>query len=304
MESDYILARPSQLNFYKEVPLYIQTGDNYIPYKLEGQSIGDMRLDQNKHPQQLYILKKDKIKGLQEAQKGFNNNIKKHVKSGNIDRVKETLVTIMTETLAEPLAGSLEGLSDTVDVLVNAYVGQADVIKNLLNISTKDYSTALHSINVMAISISFAAHNGFDKYDTKILGLAGLLHDVGKTKIKSEILQAQQKLSVHEYNEIRRHTIFGFNILDRCYFSDNRVKMTALDHHERQDGEGYPNNKTTLPKFAKVVGIIDCYEALTNDDRPYRNATKPMKALNIIKKEVHNGKFDKKLFEQLVCSLV
>jgi putative nucleotidyltransferase with HDIG domain len=303
MDSDYILARPSLLDFYKEVPLYIKEGDDYIFYKPEGQTIGEIRLHQNRHPQQLYLLKKDKIKGLQETQKGFNSKIKKQVKSGNIGHVKETLMTIMKETLSEPCTGSLEGLSDTVDILVDAYVGQVDVIKNLLNVSTKDYSTTLHSINVMAISIGFAAHNGFDKYDTKIIGLAALLHDVGKTKIKSKILQAPQKLTRNEFNEIRRHTLFGFNILDKCYFSDNRVKLTALGHHERLDGKGYPNYKTNLPSFTKILGIIDCYEALINDDRPYRNSIKPMEALTIIKKEVHNGKFDNQLFEQLVCSL-
>ncbi len=303
MDLDYILAKPSQLDFYKKVPLYIKNSDDFIVYKPEGRTIGEMRLNGEKHPQQLYILKKDKIKGLQETQKGFNNKIKTQVKSGNIALVKETLVTIMKETLAEPISGSLEGLSETVDILVDGYLGQTDVIKNLLNVSTKDYSTTLHSINVMAIAIGFAAFNDFDEYDTKILGLAALLHDVGKTKIESEILHSPRKLTQNEFNVIRRHTFMGFKILDKCYFSDKRIKLTALYHHERMDGGGYPSYRTNLPSFAEIVGIIDCYEALANDDRPYRNAMKPAGALNIIKNDVHGGKFDNTLFKQLVCSL-
>ncbi|MBL7208379.1 MAG: HD domain-containing protein [Desulfobacterales bacterium] len=267
-------------------------------------TLGEMRLSEARHPEKLYILQKDKLKGIQEAQKGFNKKLKEHIQSGSWDQIKVTLVTIMDETLTEPRSGSLEGVSETIDILVSDYSRESDVIENLLKVSSKDYTTVLHSINVMAFALGFAAHAGFDMYDMKIFGLAALLHDVGKTKINPEILQASRKLTVPEFEKMKKHTTIGFNILDKCQFSDKRIKFAALDHHEKLDGKGYPNGKSNLPEFAQVLGLIDCYEALTNDDRPYRNAMDPLKALKLIKEDVFASKFNVSIFEKFAYSLL
>jgi HD-GYP domain-containing protein (c-di-GMP phosphodiesterase class II) len=80
--------------------------------------------------------------------------------------------------------------------------------------------------------------------------------------------------------------------------------LAALQHHEKLDGRGYPNKLTQISEVSQVIGFIDCYEALTNDDRPYRSAMDPLKALRLIKKDVEAGKFDKKIFEKFAYSLV
>ncbi|UCD33602.1 MAG: HD domain-containing protein [Desulfobacterales bacterium] len=282
MQYDYILARKSQLHFYKDVPLYTKTSNGFVLYKPEGMTLGGMRLNEARHPHRMYMLKKDKLKGLQEAQKGFNHQLTKNIQSGSKEQIKETLVTMMDETLTEPRSGSLEGVSETIDILMSDYAQESQVVESLWKVSFQDYTTALHSINVMAFALGFAAHTGFNSHDMKIFGLAALLHDVGKTKIDPEILQAAGKLSDEEFEEMKKHTTIGFNILDKCQFNDQRIKLTALDHHEKLDGSGYPNGKSNLSEIAQIIGIIDCYEALTNDDRPYRSAMDPLKALEII----------------------
>jgi HD-GYP domain-containing protein (c-di-GMP phosphodiesterase class II) len=70
------------------------------------------------------------------------------------------------------------------------------------------------------------------------------------------------------------------------------------------DGSGYPNGSIRISRMAQIVAIIDCYEALTNDDRPYRSASEPLKALTIIKDDVEAGKFNKKSFEKFAYSLL
>jgi len=302
--SEYIPARESQLNFYQEIPLYTKADRSFVLYKPAGVTLGNMRLNEARHPNKLYIQQKDKLKGLQEAQKGFNKQLKTNIQSGSPKQIKETLVTMMEETLAEPRSGSLEGVSETIDILICDYSSEAAVIENLLKVSSKDYTTVLHSINVMAFALGYAANTGFNRQEMKIFGLAALLHDVGKTKINPEILQAARKLSDQEFGEMQKHTIIGFNILDKCQFSDQRVKLVALDHHEKTDGKGYPNGKSNLSEFAQIIGIIDCYEALTNDDRPYRSAMDPLEALKIIKEDVLASKFNVKKFEQFAYSLI
>jgi len=302
--SEYIPARESQFNFYREIPLYTKADKSFVLYKPAGMTLGDMRLNEARHPNKLYIQQKDKLKGLQEAQKAFNKLLTTNIQSGRPEQIKETLVTMMEETLDEPRSGGLEGVSETIDILVSDYSRETQVVESLWKVSSQDYTTVLHSINVMAFALGFAAHTDFDLQEMRIFGLAALLHDVGKTKIDPEILQAARKLSDREFEEMQKHTIIGFNILDKCQFSDRRIKFVALNHHEKIDGTGYPNANNNLPEFAQIIGIIDCYEALTNDDRPYRRAMDPLKALKVIKEDVLASKFDSQKFEQFAYSLI
>ena len=81
--------------------------------------------------------------------------------------------------------------------------------------------------------------------------------------------------------------------------------MTALQHHEKLDGSGYPLHTTNIEEFAQIVSIIDCYEALTNDDRLYRKSMTPLNALEVIQAEiVDTGKFSKELFKNFAHLLL
>ncbi len=302
--NEYIKARKSQLNFYREVPLYKYTGNHFIMYKPAGISLGELRVNEGMHPRDLYIKQTDKITGLQEAQKGFNRQLTSYVQTGDPVKVKETLVSIVEETLTEPRSGSLEGVADTVGILVSDYSREANVIKNLIDLSSSDYTSTLHSINVMAMTLAFAFYCRATPAEAKLMGLCGLLHDVGKTKINSNILMAPRRLTDEEFEEMKKHTTEGYRILNECAFGDREIAFCALHHHEKIDGSGYPNCKTDISNISQVVGLIDCYEALTNDDRPYRSAMEAYSALgDIIKKEVVAGKFSQDIFTLFVKSL-
>jgi len=305
MQQAYILARNTQLKFYKNVPLYINgKGVNFVIYKPSGMTLNDMRIEEGLFPEKMYIKQEDKIKGLQEAQKAFNQELKENIRTNNSQKIKDTIVNIMQETLTEPRSGSLEAVSETVDILVTEYTSESDVIKNLLKVSAKDYTTVLHSINVMALVLGYAGYMNYSLDHKKILGLSALLHDVGKTKINTELLTTSRKLTAEEFLEIQRHTIMGHNILKTCKFRNKEIKLTAQQHHERLDGSGYPNRLTQISEAAQIIGFIDCYEALTNDDRPYRSAMYPLKALNFMKYDVEAGKFKKIIFEKFAYSLL
>lgn len=305
MAADYIEAKKSRLKYYQKIPLYYQTKDkNFVLYKPVRKTIQEMRIENERVPVKLYIKQEDKIKGIQEIQKVFNKELSDNIRSNNSERVKETLVNIVQETLEEPRSGSLEGVSETVNILVNEYTKDSDVINNLLIVSKQDYSTVIHSINVMAIVLGYANFIDCSLYEKKILGLSALLHDVGKTKIDTNLLTAPRKLTDEEFNEIKQHTIRGHNILTKCNFSFKEVATTALQHHEKLDGSGYPYGITNIDKTAQIIGFIDCYEALTNDDRPYRNAMSPFKTLKLIKQDVESDKFSRDLFKTFAYSLL
>lgn len=305
MLPEMIKARKSQLTFYRDVELFRKSiGEGFVLYKPAGMTLKDMRVKEGMHPSVLYIKQDDKIRGIQEAQKGFNEILETEVKSGKPEKVKETVVTIIEETLTEPRAGSLEGVSETVGILVSDYSKNSDIVKQLIDMSKKDFSTVIHSINVMAFALGFAFYLNYSEYEAKVLGLSALLHDIGKTRINKEILTAPRRLTDEEFEEMKSHTTIGYNILKKCKFNDPDISIAALEHHEKLDGSGYPNNKTKINKTAQIIGLIDCYEALTNDERPYRKSLGVFNALNqVIRKEVKIGKFNKELYIRFVKSL-
>ncbi len=77
-----------------------------------------------------------------------------------------------------------------------------------------------------------------------------------------------------------------------------------MKYFQKLDGSGCPYGITNIEKTAQIIGFIDCYEALTNDDRPYRNAMTPLKTLKLIKQNVESDKFSRKLFEKFAYSLL
>ncbi len=305
MQTNYIKVRKSNLFLYQSVPLYYKAnGERFGIYKPSGIYLKEMRVKENLIPSQLYLKKTDKAKGMRDVQNAFNKQLQDDIKSNNLQNVKTTVVELVEEMFSEPSSGVLEGLSNTVNIIVGEYTNDPEVIKNFWQISDKDYTTALHSVNVMALAIRYAISQRYNKIKTKILGLCALLHDVGKTKTDQEILTAQRKLTDEEFAKIKFHPIQGYNLLKRCKFSNPEVKLTALQHHEKLDGSGYPSGLTQLSEFAKIISILDCFEALTNDERPYRDSMIPFKALDLIQKDVIAGKLDRDIFARFLYSLL
>ncbi len=305
MQTNYIKVRKSNLFLYESVPLYYKANaERFGIYKPSGIYLKEMRVKENLIPRQLYLKKTDKAKGMRDVQKAFNKQLQDDIKSNNLQNVKTTVVELVEEMFSEPSSGVLEGLSSTVNIIVGEYTNDPDVIKNFWQISDKDYTTALHSVNVMALAIRYAISQRFNKIQTKLLGLCALLHDVGKTKTDQEILKAPRKLSDEEFAKIKSHPTQGYNLLKRCKFSNPEVKLTALQHHEKLDGSGYPSGLTQLSDFSRIISILDCFEALTNDERPYRDSMIPFKALDLIQKDVIAGKLDKEIFAKFIYSLL
>ncbi len=304
--SEYIPVKTSQLNLYRKIPFYYETpGGGFALYKPIGVTLSEMRIRYRMLPKRLYIKRKNKVEAIQEVQSEFNREIRKCLKEKDLLRVRGMVQNLVQVTLDEPVTGSLEGVSPTVNILVGEVTKNRDVVKVLFDLTSRDYTTTRHSVNVMALALGYARHVNFDKHKMKVLGLSALLHDVGKVRINPELLKAPRKLTEEEFHEIKKHPGKGFNILGTCKFSNSEIKTTALEHHEKLDGSGYPDRKTDISEFGQIVGIIDCYEALTNDERLYRMAINPLSALEVIRTEIVDaGKFSRSIFKNFARSLL
>lgn len=168
-------------------------------------------------------------------------------------------------------------LKDTGNT-INAF----DMVQNLRHY---DDSTYAHSMNVGLLCNVFADWLGFDEEDKKKLTVAGILHDIGKTRIPLDIIQKPSSLSEEEYQIIKKHTEYGFAILTENKL-DYHIRYTALQHHERNDGSGYPLGLVDdhIDEFAKIVSIVDVYDAMTSP-RVYRGPMCPFDVIQLFEEE-------------------
>lgn len=299
----YIAVRSSQIRHYQKVALYCRSGDHgFNLYKPSGTSLADMRILERRHPV-LYIRQTDRVDAVKEIQKGFNRDIEEYISSGKTQAVKSALCELIGETLAEPRSGTLQILPRTVNLLVNGYAENPGTLKTLASISSADYSTVIHSVNVMALTLGFCFYADFPLSKIKRMGLMALLHDVGKTGIPANILKAPRRLTNEEFAIMRRHPLIGARIIEMRNRLNGAAAQGAREHHEKLDGSGYPQGTRHISTAGQILGIIDCYEALTNEERPYRRAMSPLDTLKLIKKDVAAGKFSRDIFELFCYSL-
>lgn len=133
----------------------------------------------------------------------------------------------------------------------------------LLLLNTKDDYTYQHSVQVGMLSYYLATWLGYDEKQAVVIGQGGFLHDIGKCQIQDDILNKPERLSDDEFELIKQHTIFGYEIIKRS-FGESIQATVALQHHERIDGNGYPHgiNGEQIHPVAKIVAVADVYSAM------------------------------------------
>ncbi|WP_373291372.1 HD-GYP domain-containing protein [Paenibacillus marchantiophytorum] len=132
------------------------------------------------------------------------------------------------------------------------------------------------SIMVSLTSYSLARWHGLPQKDLVQIGIAGLLHDIGTSRVDPAILEKKGRLTDVEMDEIKQHTLIGYQILKNISGINEGVKLTAVQHHEREDGSGYPLGikGDKIHMYAKIVAIADIYNAMTNE-RYHKTALSP-----------------------------
>lgn len=173
---------------------------------------------------------------------------------------------------------------------------------NLVRLKEKDEYTYLHSVAVCALMINFARHIGLDPQEIEDLGVAGLLHDVGKVAVSEEILNKPGALSKIEMRTVRSHPLAGHRLLESSPGVPDAALELCLRHHEKMDGSGYPGGLKgeELSLFARMGAICDVYDAVTSN-RPYKSAWTPCEALTAM--QTWAGHFDPSLLDRFADSL-
>jgi HD-GYP domain-containing protein (c-di-GMP phosphodiesterase class II) len=135
----------------------------------------------------------------------------------------------------------------------------------------------------------FAKRLGVNKRLLQNLVEGGFLHDIGKSKIDKSILLKPDRLTGSEWNKMKQHTLFGFDIINNLEYHNNTIKNVVLYHHEKYNGKGYPKglSKDKIPFEAQLTSLCDVFDALTTK-RCYKSAVGSFSAFKIMLEEMEN----------------
>lgn len=248
----------------------------------------------------------------QAAQNTYSERIRKSKTFQKFEKDFSNTTTIFRELIGDLVEKELTEeavleMTGYATDLFESIENNLEVFDMLHSMRENDDSTYAHSINVALISSVIGRWMGFEKEDINILTMSGLFHDIGKIMIPKDILNKPAKLDEQEYDIIKTHTMQGYNIL-KSMDLDERVACSALMHHERCDGSGYPIGieGSQINDFAKIVAIADVYDAMTSS-RLYRAPICPFKVISIFEQEglsLYDSKFVTVFLKKIVNTYV
>jgi putative nucleotidyltransferase with HDIG domain len=216
----------------------------------------------------------------------------------------QTIESVLKEVGAnKDLSGSLviekasKRLSGLIRQLIDEIRGNRELLTILSDVYTYDHYIFTHSLNVTLYSLAIGMKLQLLPKELEILGLGAILHDVGKMKVPADILLKPGKLTVKEFESIKKHPEDGFNILRKVETIPLLVAHCAFQHHERLNGTGYPRGLEgdEIHDFGKIIAIADVFDAVTSN-RIYRQAMLPHEGLEILYAGAEKL-FDKRIIE-------
>jgi putative nucleotidyltransferase with HDIG domain len=247
----------------------------------------------------------DTLKGLDVIDAPTETEVNAEIEHKMLAMVQQTKPITTTSTLSEELKRSrevygeankiisnimhdvrigkqieVERIDPVVEKMANSILRNKDALLSLCRIKNKDDYTFLHSVSVGALLISFAHALDFKRDVIKQLGVGGMLHDIGKTKVPNEILNKPGALTEEEFVIMKSHVVHGCSILRKSPGIAQVSFDVASQHHERFDGSGYPLGlkNSEMSVYGQMAAIVDVYDAITAD-RCYHKGMEPTVAI-------------------------
>ncbi len=258
-----ILLKKEDLDSLREmgiVGVYISEGEDYFA------EVEDEKLSKETVAQIEKHIVKDQAKV----------NLSESVKQ----RVSQGIQYLYSNTESADFADASTSITDELMRAIN----ENDAIAiDIGALKISDEYTFKHSVDVATMSMIIGKKYGLDSKQIYEIGIAGLLHDIGKSKIPNEILNKPARLTDDEFAIMKQHSVYGYHILQRKEQLSKDIIYGVLQHHEKLNGRGYPmgvdRNKISL--FARILSIADIYDALVTE-RPYKKGFSPRTAVEML----------------------
>ncbi len=289
------------------VKLFLRTGkDRFVLFINDTSLLSAAKIEQ---------LKENRVTHLHlntSDQKGYLNYIRENLPAilsnpeltdnDKAEIIYDTASSITEELFLKPSTKGIKQTRDLVDCMIDT-ISQSPKTSNLLMmITSQDYYTYTHSINVgiYAISMMRKVMPSINEAELKTLGLGYFLHDLGKARIPNSIINKQGPLDQHEWQLMQEHPTLGAELVHTMGEDNPSIIDIILTHHERGNGSGYPgklfSEEISLP--GKICALCDIFDALTTK-RPYKEALSTFEALKLIKNE-NPGYFETELLNQFI----
>ncbi|MDO6619976.1 MULTISPECIES: HD-GYP domain-containing protein [unclassified Shewanella] len=194
--------------------------------------------------------------------------------------------TLVRKVLSETYQGKaveVAPFEDVADKMLESVMDDADALRCVSALRTKDAYLLEHSVNVAFLLVTFGKHLGLDASLLKELAVGGILHDIGKVQVDNKILNKPGKLTAEEFELIKMHQVYAIDIMSDTQEISQVSKDVCLMHHEKLDGKGYPKGLKgdEIPQHGRMSCIVDIYDALTAT-RCYKEAMSPAAAFKIL----------------------
>lgn len=281
--------------------LYVQINSKMIHYVRGGESLSKEKISK---------LDKADVFFIREEQRQFYKNfIFSQLNEDGLEPgvkasiLRESSMTLAEEIFEQPdveraLNESRELITQFIDFMEHEPEGMA----NLISLSSHDFYTYNHSLDVGIYSLGLGQAVGFAKEDLIELGRGALFHDIGKRNVAVEIICKQGPLNDVEWAQMQKHPQYGLKILSE-YDVSEAMKACCFEHHESFLGNGYPQQLSgpEIHPMARIVAITDTYDALTTK-RSYNEPKNPIDALEFMKNKL-SGRYDADMLEAMYSVL-
>jgi putative nucleotidyltransferase with HDIG domain len=218
-----------------------------------------------------------------------------------METLRKAAILTVEDLFNDPSPENIKKSTKMVGSFVYVIMKDPKAYQLLAKLSSHDPYTLQHSVGTAVHCIIVGRKLGMtDEQELTELGMAGLLHDIGKTRVKKEIINKNGPLDELEWEEMRGHASAGYELLRNMPGLSERTKHAVYEHHEDKNGTGYPNGKRMdqVDIFSRIVGLCDMFNALTTD-RTYSKARTPYDAFQFMREKLHH-KIDDDLFKNLV----
>lgn len=212
-------------------------------------------------------------------------------------------VKSMFEEVRMGKAISVETAGDIVQEISFSVMRNPNALISLARLKTVDDYTYMHSVAVCALMVALSHQLNLDEVQTREAGMAGLLHDLGKALMPTEILNKPGRLTVEEFDVMKKHPEEGFRLLKEIGFVGDIPLDVCLHHHERIDGSGYPHKlkQREISLYARMGAVCDVYDAITSN-RPYKAGWEPAESIQRMT-EWSENQYDKDVFQAFISSV-
>ncbi len=281
--------------------LFIMINGRYVHYLRSGDRLAKEKIAQLGKSDVFYIL--------EEQRKDFKIFVFERMNEDSIDVatkahiLRESSMALAEEIFEQPdVSRALEESKELITQFIDFMEQEPEGMAHLISLSSHDFYTYNHSLDVGVYSLGLGKAVGFNREDLAELGRGALFHDIGKRNVHVDIICKQGPLNEVEWAQMQKHPQFGLKILTD-YACNESMRACCFEHHESFAGNGYPQQLSgpEIHPMARIVAITDTYDALTTK-RSYNVPMTPTDAVEFMKNKLA-GRYDPDVLEAMYSVL-